>query len=49
MAYDKENKQDVAMKVNSKEHINQNEFDIMREMTGIKGFPKVISQGIVKK
>lgn len=36
----------VAIKINCNEELNNHEYDIMYDLKGINGFPKVLSKGL---
>ena len=38
--------EEVIVKVNSKKNINNNEFKIMKDLLGKKGFAKVLARGM---
>lgn len=48
LALDTQLNQHVVIKVNSDDDLNNHEFNIMKDLSGISGFPKVISQGSFK-
>ena len=39
-------KQDVIVKVNAKKDMNDHEFEVMKEISGTKGFPIVYDSGV---
>lgn len=45
---DKYTKQEVVLKLNSSTEINDHEFKIMKDISGVDGFPRVMSSGMVK-
>ena len=50
LALDLNTKEDVVVKVNAESEMNNNEFDIMKELSdnNLSGFPKVFSSGYVQ-
>lgn len=42
LAYDKKKQEEVVVKVNSREDINDEEFKILEDLADISGFPKVV-------
>ena len=48
LAQDTNLKKHVVIKVNSDHDLNNHEFNIMNDLNGISGFPRVISQGCFK-
>ena len=47
LAFDKVANKEVVIKVNSEVEMNQTEFKIMSALSGISGFPKVFSSGMI--
>ena len=49
LAKDLDTRKDVVVKVNAELDMNDNEFDIMKELNdnNLSGFPKVISSGLI--
>ena len=50
LAIDKRTKQEVVVKVNAEQEMNDNEFKIMQDLSdlNLKGFPMVFSSGKVQ-
>lgn len=48
LAYDKTKREEVVIKVNSRDDINDHEFKTLQDLEGIDGFPRVIQSGEFK-